>query len=547
MTGVQTCALPIYIYKKIGDCFLLLGNNSSAKDYYDKALEKNSYYVEAKNNLGYIYMKENSFIKAEKEYKSILSIKPNYSLAKINLGRLYLNNRLIEQALNTLQTIDLKNDLSKKIKMFYYQVLADVFYEKGEFKEARNKYLKALKIDPSYYPSSIGLAEIYWEKGEFEDSKEIYENILKKDDIAQVNIEMAKYYVYQKDNNKAMEFYNKAINIGNDYEAVREGFIGIGDIYFEKNNLSEAENYFEKAINVDPYYYLSYQKLGKIYFSVKKWENAKKNFLKAIEMFPQNEDVQEHLEEVYKAISKETQAKYEKIVKNEKAGKEKGKLIYAYKNLGWIHLGNGNYDGALKSFDQALAVDPNYIEALHGKGILFYKIKKYQEAEKEFQKVIGMNKSYALAYVGLGIVNTKLNKINKAKEYFEHVFKLNNINAKMQASMELGWIYYNLGKYSLASDNFFRATTFKENIPEAYYGLGLVYEVKKHYNNASKAFRKAVQLKRNYVLAKDGLKRVEHFISEIGRAHVRTPVTFLYLVCRLLLEKKNLSRIPSSP
>ena len=28
-------------------------------------------------------------------------------------------------------------------------------------------------------------------------------------------------------------------------------------------------------------------------------------------------------------------------------------------------------------------------------------------------------------------------------------------------------------------------------------------------------------------------------LSEIGRAHVWTPVTFLYLVCRLLLEKKK--------
>ena len=33
---------------------------------------------------------------------------------------------------------------------------------------------------------------------------------------------------------------------------------------------------------------------------------------------------------------------------------------------------------------------------------------------------------------------------------------------------------------------------------------------------------------------------IEQFIYiEIGRAHVWTPVTFLYLVCRLLLEKKN--------
>src|SRR3546814_4987098 len=36
-------------------------------------------------------------------------------------------------------------------------------------------------------------------------------------------------------------------------------------------------------------------------------------------------------------------------------------------------------------------------------------------------------------------------------------------------------------------------------------------------------------------------KAMRPFLSEIGRAHVRTPVTNAQLVCRLLLEKKNTS------
>src|SRR3546814_10474256 len=34
---------------------------------------------------------------------------------------------------------------------------------------------------------------------------------------------------------------------------------------------------------------------------------------------------------------------------------------------------------------------------------------------------------------------------------------------------------------------------------------------------------------------------------EIGRAHVRTPVTNAHLVCRLLLEKKNNNHTPAIP
>src|SRR3546814_4632591 len=35
--------------------------------------------------------------------------------------------------------------------------------------------------------------------------------------------------------------------------------------------------------------------------------------------------------------------------------------------------------------------------------------------------------------------------------------------------------------------------------------------------------------------------RAPERINQIGRAHVRTPVTNAHLVCRLLLEKKNLT------
>src|SRR3546814_6495847 len=39
----------------------------------------------------------------------------------------------------------------------------------------------------------------------------------------------------------------------------------------------------------------------------------------------------------------------------------------------------------------------------------------------------------------------------------------------------------------------------------------------------------------------------EYSSVEIGRAHVRTPVTNAHLVCRLLLEKINKSRLISTP
>ena len=46
----------------------------------------------------------------------------------------------------------------------------------------------------------------------------------------------------------------------------------------------------------------------------------------------------------------------------------------------------GRYEEALKAYDQAILLNPNYTQAFHNKGSIFHNMKRYEEAPKPMIK-----------------------------------------------------------------------------------------------------------------------------------------------------------------
>jgi tetratricopeptide (TPR) repeat protein len=109
-----------------------------------------------------------------------------------------------------------------------YQMLATLFYDKGQFNKAIKAFKKALEIDPSYTDASVGLSIILIDVGRYEDAKEIFSdaqdrlNESKKqadpfieDRIAQKHLELGDLYFQIEKFDDALEQYLKAKKLSN--------------------------------------------------------------------------------------------------------------------------------------------------------------------------------------------------------------------------------------------------------------------------------------------------------------------------------------------
>jgi tetratricopeptide (TPR) repeat protein len=61
------------------------------------------------------------------------------------------------------------------------------------------------------------------------------------------------------------------------------------------------------------------------------------------------------------------------------------------------------YQEAINDYTQALEIEPNYLNALYGRGKAFKELKKYQEAVIDYTKVIEIDPNYNEAYVYRGV------------------------------------------------------------------------------------------------------------------------------------------------
>lgn len=193
-----------------------------------------------------------------------------------------------------LSQLLLKNGRNPEI----YQMLATIFYDKGQFNKAIKTFKRALEIDPTYTDASVGLSIILNDLGRYEEGKKIFldaqaelERKSGKTDpyidekIASKHEELGDLYFQYKRYNEALEQFLKALQLSSrkpeltmrlsetfvklnqadraikelkalvkDYPQFIPARMKLGIIYYNANNLAEATEQWENVLMKDPHH-----------------------------------------------------------------------------------------------------------------------------------------------------------------------------------------------------------------------------------------------------------------------------------------------------
>src|SRR5580704_15041819 len=99
-------------------------------------------------------------------------------------------------------------------------------------------------------------------------------------------------------------------------------------------------------------------------------------------------------------------------------------LSIIHYNLGASFQEKKQYDAALKNFDEAIRLNPNFAQALNGRGAAYLEAGNYAKAIQDFSTAVQLNSFYSIAYFNRGRAYSKQGDYDRAIEDYNHDLKL---------------------------------------------------------------------------------------------------------------------------
>ena len=161
-----------------------------------------------------------------------------------------------------------------------------------------------------------------------------------------------------------------------------------------------------------------------------------------------------------------------------------------------------DYNGAIRLYNEALQLKPNYADAYNNRGIAYRHLKQYERAIADHDKAIQLNPNDAQVYSSRGLTYALQNHLELAIQDYTKSIEINPNNVdryNMRAAC-----YVRLKNYELTIQDLNKIIEINPNYPDVHFRRGLVYYILKNYKQALNDFDKALEIKPNDELAKEG-------------------------------------------
>ena len=262
---------------------------------------------------------------------------------------------------------------------------------------------------------------------------------------------MDEYYFYlaliSKDTNEKKLLYSKAIEYNPNF---MDAYINRGLVNNELNDYESSLEDYNRAIELDSKCALAYSNRGYTKYKMQDFKGALEDYNKAILLNPK----------LNIAINNKAKLLMEVCMEDDKDFSEK-----YYLSIGIQETNRGNFEEALKNFDEALKYNPQKDLVHFYKGVVYQSMGKTDNAIDCYTEAININKNMVDAYY------------NRGQLLF------NSAPAK-------------------ALDDFVKAAALDSKFIDAYYSIAAIQKNMGDYHAALKNLDKIIEIEPNAVNAK---------------------------------------------
>ncbi len=237
-----------------------------------------------------------------------------------------------------------------------------------------------------------------------------------------------------------------------------------GVLALQSNHMTKAINLFQQVIALDSQHSDGLCNLGNAYKSIGRYHDAEEAYVHALKYQPNQSGILINLCDTYRLMgrSEDAIAAGETVVKTESSAQ-------AWCNLGLAYSTAGNKNKALSAFDNALSINPQYIDALLNIGLTYKELSNIVEAEKHYQKAMAIEPNNLTTLNNYGVLMKERGELQAAMDVFKKSIGIEpNFTA---ALINLADVLFELGMFKQSITYYQKALALEPKLSSAHFGL----------------------------------------------------------------------------
>ena len=173
--------------------------------------------------------------------------------------------------------------------------------------------------------------------------------------------------------------------------------------------------------------------------------------------------------------------------------------LEAQYNLGVIQGKLCQINDSIKSYKKVIEINPNHLDSRNNLGNTLIQALRFDEAIVHLEYAISVNPRFAEVYNNLGLAYLEINKVRKAIKSFEQA-----INLKpnyIRAYINLGLAFKDTGQIDSSINCYKKLLKINASSTQAHLYLGIAFKQKGQISNAINSFEMALKLDSNFISA----------------------------------------------
>jgi len=435
-----------------------------------------------------------------------VTLAPDEEYVRHTLGQVCYHAGRFEEALGHYQAaLQLRQD-----EALLYCDLADVFYSLERYEEAAVNYQMALDTGGEDAYPRLWLGWAKWQLGDGEGAEAEFAQAVKvRPEWAMALHALGEARCAQHEFESARDLLEQALGLyAEDEEEERASALcELGNAQRGLGEMEEAAERYREALALDPTHSDARFNLGLVHSDLGEYDQALATFDIGIQLVPKDAD----------------------------ARVERGTVLSAM----------GRHAEALEAYESALALDASRPDALLGIGRAYYSLSIYDRAVEYCRRAVAAIPEDGWAWYGLAVSLDAASEIGESRDAMERALELAREDAQLcihiarwqisqgrdpelavraastacltarddaDAYDALAAAHYFAGRFEEAVAPARRATELAPDVPDPWFGLGMILEALDDRPGARRAYRRALELAPEFEEAQEALRRLEEIL-----------------------------------